>query len=262
MVSRVSFWLHVLLCLKSVLGANANPIPEYKVADVQKSRFILLHYGAFKAGWDWLILLATFYVAVTVPYNVCFTAAEIREDGASAARNPPSVSDILVEILFIIGKVSMSHMHLLTQLFYFGRSITALSSLVIFLWWIVLHLHLIISFPTWQNWGVPCNRIRWSAVQFMQHMLSVTLSPWNSSLCHNLPLTVWVIYFPERFHKPGQAHIPSVTNSRSGWTQFAPEFYFFISVIWVNLRVKFVVPDQVYEEITSVWEGEILSTHW
>uniref|UniRef100_A0A3P9BN83 Potassium voltage-gated channel, subfamily H (eag-related), member 3 n=1 Tax=Maylandia zebra TaxID=106582 RepID=A0A3P9BN83_9CICH len=59
--------------LPSVLGANANPVPEYKVADVQKSRFILLHYGAFKAGWDWLILLATFYVAITVPYNVCFT---------------------------------------------------------------------------------------------------------------------------------------------------------------------------------------------
>uniref|UniRef100_A0A3B3VAJ0 Voltage-gated delayed rectifier potassium channel KCNH4 n=1 Tax=Poecilia latipinna TaxID=48699 RepID=A0A3B3VAJ0_9TELE len=78
---------------------------EYKVADVQKSRFILLHYGAFKAGWDWLILLATFYVAVTVPYNVCFTAVEIREDGVSAARNPPSVSDILVEILFIIDIV-------------------------------------------------------------------------------------------------------------------------------------------------------------
>ncbi|XP_068612322.1 potassium voltage-gated channel subfamily H member 8 [Brachionichthys hirsutus] len=89
----------------SVLGANANPVPEYKVADVQKSRFILLHYGTFKAGWDWLILLATFYVAVTVPYNVCFTAAEIREDSGAAARNPPSVSDILVEILFIIDIV-------------------------------------------------------------------------------------------------------------------------------------------------------------
>uniref|UniRef100_A0A3Q3FSV6 Voltage-gated delayed rectifier potassium channel KCNH4 n=1 Tax=Labrus bergylta TaxID=56723 RepID=A0A3Q3FSV6_9LABR len=89
----------------NVLGANATPIPEYKVADIQKSRFILLHYGAFKAGWDWLILLATFYVAVTVPYNVCFTAVEVREDGGSAARNPPSVSDILVEILFIIDIV-------------------------------------------------------------------------------------------------------------------------------------------------------------
>lgn len=79
------------------------PIPEYKVAAIQKSRFILLHYGTFKAGWDWLILLATFYVAVTVPYNVCFTVGGGRDEG-SASRSPPSVSDILVEILFILGK--------------------------------------------------------------------------------------------------------------------------------------------------------------
>uniref|UniRef100_A0A8B9PII2 Potassium voltage-gated channel subfamily H member 4 n=1 Tax=Apteryx owenii TaxID=8824 RepID=A0A8B9PII2_APTOW len=55
---------------------NKPSIPEYKVASVQKSRFILLHYSVFKALWDWLILLATFYVAVTVPYNVCFTGTE------------------------------------------------------------------------------------------------------------------------------------------------------------------------------------------
>lgn len=77
------------------------PIPEYKVAAIQKSRFILLHYGTFKAGWDWLILLATFYVAVTVPYNVCFSGG--RDEGG-ASRSPPSVSDILVEILFILGE--------------------------------------------------------------------------------------------------------------------------------------------------------------
>lgn len=97
------FW-NLMHHVKRVLGANANPIPEYKVADIQKSRFILLHYGTFKAGWDWLILFATFYVAITVPYNVCFTAVELKEDGGSGARSPPCVSDILVEILFIIGK--------------------------------------------------------------------------------------------------------------------------------------------------------------
>lgn len=78
------------------------PIPEYKVAAIQKSRFILLHYGTFKAGWDWLILLATFYVAVTVPYNVCFAVVGGRDD-ISTPRSPPSVSDILVEILFMLG---------------------------------------------------------------------------------------------------------------------------------------------------------------
>uniref|UniRef100_A0A4W3IHJ8 Potassium voltage-gated channel, subfamily H (eag-related), member 3 n=1 Tax=Callorhinchus milii TaxID=7868 RepID=A0A4W3IHJ8_CALMI len=75
-------------------------LPEYKVAAIQKSRFILLHYGTFKAGWDWLILLATFYVAVTVPYNVCFSVS--RDDNSAASRNPPSVSDIFVEILFML----------------------------------------------------------------------------------------------------------------------------------------------------------------
>ncbi|XP_026104440.1 potassium voltage-gated channel subfamily H member 8-like, partial [Carassius auratus] len=92
---------------KSKLKINNNmfgekpPIPEYKVAAIQKSRFILLHYGTFKAGWDWLILLATFYVAVTVPYNVCFTVVGGRDD-VSTPRSPPSVSDILVEILFML----------------------------------------------------------------------------------------------------------------------------------------------------------------
>lgn len=74
-------------------------LPEYKVADAKKSKFILLHYSTFKAGWDWLILLATFYVAVTVPYNVCFIG-----DDDDMTRST-TVSDIAVEILFIIGKL-------------------------------------------------------------------------------------------------------------------------------------------------------------
>ncbi|MEE6514360.1 hypothetical protein FKM82_022399 [Ascaphus truei] len=84
--------------LNSNLFANKPSLPEYKVASVQKSRLILLHYSIFKALWDWLILLATFYVAVTVPYNVCFTG---RDDSVSAARST-IVSDIVVEMLFIL----------------------------------------------------------------------------------------------------------------------------------------------------------------
>ncbi|XP_071977363.1 voltage-gated delayed rectifier potassium channel KCNH8-like isoform X2 [Engystomops pustulosus] len=80
----------------NVFGEKPN-IPEYKVAAIQKSRFILLHYGTFKAGWDWLILLATFYVAVTVPYNVCF--AITRDDNVSRSPHP---CDIFVEILFML----------------------------------------------------------------------------------------------------------------------------------------------------------------
>ncbi|XP_070397561.1 voltage-gated delayed rectifier potassium channel KCNH8 isoform X2 [Nothobranchius furzeri] len=80
---------------KNVFG-DLPALPEYKVADAKKSKFILLHYSTFKAGWDWLILLATFYVAVTVPYNVCFIG-----DDDDLTRST-TVSDIGVEILFII----------------------------------------------------------------------------------------------------------------------------------------------------------------
>ncbi|TWW65752.1 Potassium voltage-gated channel subfamily H member 8 ELK1 [Takifugu flavidus] len=83
---------------KNVFG-DLPALPEYKVADVKKSKFILLHYSTFKAGWDWLILLATFYVAVTVPYNVCFIG-----DDDDLTRST-TVSDIAVEILFIIDIV-------------------------------------------------------------------------------------------------------------------------------------------------------------
>ncbi|AWP13658.1 putative potassium voltage-gated channel subfamily H member 3-like, partial [Scophthalmus maximus] len=106
---------------KSKLKINNNmfgdkpPIPEYKVAAIQKSRFILLHYGTFKAGWDWLILLATFYVAVTVPYNVCFTVVGGRDEGSSFPRSPPSVSDILVEILFILGETTSMRRPFISQ---------------------------------------------------------------------------------------------------------------------------------------------------
>ncbi|XP_019721369.1 potassium voltage-gated channel subfamily H member 4 [Hippocampus comes] len=82
------------------LGGNMMDrlsVPEYKVAAVQRSRFLLLHYSVSKALWDWLILLATFYVAVTVPYNVSFTPYH---DNAAAARST-IVSDIAVEMLFI-----------------------------------------------------------------------------------------------------------------------------------------------------------------
>ncbi|XP_067869168.1 potassium voltage-gated channel subfamily H member 4-like [Heterodontus francisci] len=83
--------------LNNNMFGNKPSLPEYKVASIQKSRFILMHYSMFKAGWDWLILLATFYVAVTVPYNVCFTESD---DSSSTSRST-TVSDIAVEMLFI-----------------------------------------------------------------------------------------------------------------------------------------------------------------
>ncbi|KAM8824428.1 voltage-gated delayed rectifier potassium channel KCNH4-like [Synchiropus picturatus] len=80
-------------------------LPEYKVEAVKKSRFILLHYSVSKALWDWLILLATFYVAVTVPYNVCFVSHEPGDDPHSQVSRSTIGSDISVEMLFILDIV-------------------------------------------------------------------------------------------------------------------------------------------------------------
>ncbi|KAM6897260.1 voltage-gated delayed rectifier potassium channel KCNH4 isoform 2-T2 [Xenentodon cancila] len=102
--------------------ADKPSIPEYKVAAVQKSRFILLHYSVSKALWDWLILLATFYVAVTVPYNVSFTP---HDDSVTAARST-IVSDIAVEMLFIIDIIlnfRTTYVSQSGQVVYEGRSI-------------------------------------------------------------------------------------------------------------------------------------------
>nr|XP_033786562.1 potassium voltage-gated channel subfamily H member 8 [Geotrypetes seraphini] len=94
---------HIQRREKNKLKLNNNvfvdkpAFPEYKVSDAKKSKLIILHFSTFKAGWDWLILLATFYVAVTVPYNVSF----IGNDDLSTTRST-TVSDISVEILFII----------------------------------------------------------------------------------------------------------------------------------------------------------------
>ncbi|KAM7387365.1 hypothetical protein PAMA_009810 [Pampus argenteus] len=77
-------------------------LPEYKVAAVKKSRFILLHYSISKALWDWLILLATFYVAVTVPFDVCFVSHDEGSEHHSHVSRSTVDSDIAVEMLFIL----------------------------------------------------------------------------------------------------------------------------------------------------------------
>ncbi|XP_024084658.1 potassium voltage-gated channel subfamily H member 8 isoform X2 [Cimex lectularius] len=70
-----------------------NSLPEYKTSALKKSRLILSHYGVFKTCWDWLILIATFYIAIAVPYNASFVSLE----------RPSMVSDVVVESLFIVG---------------------------------------------------------------------------------------------------------------------------------------------------------------
>ncbi|XP_053686466.1 potassium voltage-gated channel subfamily H member 8 [Sabethes cyaneus] len=76
----------------NILHSSEAPLPEYKTQALKKSRFILSHYGMFKGCWDWMILVATFYVAVAVPYNAAF----VKTDRLTMA------SDVIVEALFIV----------------------------------------------------------------------------------------------------------------------------------------------------------------
>ncbi|XP_071050671.1 voltage-gated delayed rectifier potassium channel KCNH8 isoform X2 [Onthophagus taurus] len=85
----------------NLLSSPTTPLPEYKTAAVKKSRYILSHYGMFKSCWDWLMLMATFYVAVVVPYNASFVASLLQTDG----QRPTHVVDVIVEALFFIDIV-------------------------------------------------------------------------------------------------------------------------------------------------------------
>ncbi|XP_011329421.1 potassium voltage-gated channel subfamily H member 8 isoform X2 [Ooceraea biroi] len=83
---------HKIKLNNTLLHSTAPPLPEYKTTAIKKSQFILSHYGGFKSCWDWLILIATFYVAIIVPYNASFINTD----------RPTMVSDVVVEVLFII----------------------------------------------------------------------------------------------------------------------------------------------------------------
>ncbi|XP_029173077.1 potassium voltage-gated channel subfamily H member 8 isoform X2 [Nylanderia fulva] len=83
---------HKIKLNNTLLHSTEPPLPEYKTSAIKKSQFILSHYGGFKSCWDWLILIATFYVAIIVPYNASFINID----------RPTMVSDVVVEALFII----------------------------------------------------------------------------------------------------------------------------------------------------------------
>lgn len=57
---------------------------------------MLSHENRFKILWDWLILLATLYMAVTVSYNISF---KVNDHSFTSI-----CSEIVVEILFFVGE--------------------------------------------------------------------------------------------------------------------------------------------------------------
>ena len=47
---------------KVTLNRNLTDNHTFQVEEIKRSSFVILHYGVFKTGWDWLILICTFYI--------------------------------------------------------------------------------------------------------------------------------------------------------------------------------------------------------
>lgn len=52
-----------------MMSLAADIMPQYRQEAPKTPPHILLHYCAFKATWDWVILSLTFYTAIMVSIN-------------------------------------------------------------------------------------------------------------------------------------------------------------------------------------------------
>ena len=92
--------IHFCLPFLKLMSLSADVMPQYRQEAPKTPPHILLHYCAFKAIWDWIILCLTFYTAIMVPYNVALKN-KTSEDVSLL------VVDSIVDVVFFIdiGKV-------------------------------------------------------------------------------------------------------------------------------------------------------------
>ena len=84
------------------MSLSSDVLPQYRQEAPKTPPHILLHYCAFKAIWDWVILCLTFYTAIMVPYNVAFKN-KTSEDVSLL------VVDSIVDVIFFIDIVLNFH---------------------------------------------------------------------------------------------------------------------------------------------------------
>ena len=84
------------------MSLSAEVMPQYRQEAPKTPPHILLHYCAFKAIWDWIILCLTFYTAIMVPYNVALKN-KTSEDVSLL------VVDSIVDVVFFIDIVLNFH---------------------------------------------------------------------------------------------------------------------------------------------------------
>ncbi|VVC90961.1 unnamed protein product [Leptidea sinapis] len=92
----------VTFVVSQVMSLSGDVLPQYRQEAPKTPPHILLHYCAFKAIWDWIILCLTFYTAIMVPYNVAFKN-KTSEDVSLL------VIDSIVDVVFFIDIVLNFH---------------------------------------------------------------------------------------------------------------------------------------------------------
>ncbi|XP_022113232.2 potassium voltage-gated channel protein eag isoform X2 [Pieris rapae] len=100
--ARQSHLAHVSTPAAHVMSLSGEVLPQYRQEAPKTPPHILLHYCAFKAIWDWIILCLTFYTAIMVPYNVAFKN-KTSEDVSLL------VIDSIVDVVFFIDIVLNFH---------------------------------------------------------------------------------------------------------------------------------------------------------
>ncbi|KAK3595923.1 hypothetical protein CHS0354_032430, partial [Potamilus streckersoni] len=88
--------------LATMMNMNADVLPQYRLEAPKTPPHIILHYCLFKTVWDWIILILTFYTAVTVPYNSSFK-------NKTMDQVPLLVIDSVVDVVFFIDIVLNFH---------------------------------------------------------------------------------------------------------------------------------------------------------
>lgn len=65
--------LNFICSIQQMMSLSADVLPQYRQEAPKTPPHILLHYCAFKAIWDWVILCLTFYTAIMVNIDARWT---------------------------------------------------------------------------------------------------------------------------------------------------------------------------------------------
>ena len=61
-----------------MMNLNSEVLPQYRQEAPKTPPYIILHYCSFKATWDWIILILTFYTGKAIIITVLYLMRQLR----------------------------------------------------------------------------------------------------------------------------------------------------------------------------------------